>query len=122
MKINKPYIESKDGKVYLCANIEEDDKSKVLWYAVDSEYRDYVTAEKVDAFVVNLLFYAMIKKEDIFWEGEMSEKLYYQLLEYWIPTIAREISEYHLVSLVGKTNNNIVGNPIAVGTGVSGGG
>lgn len=63
----------------------------------------------------------MINGYDIVSEGEMSEKLQYQLEEYWIPTLSKCIDGYCNIRIDAPLNNSRLSNAGAVGTGISGG-
>lgn len=52
--------------------------SDELWYSISKEYRSFVT-DLLDGCLVALLIPAMVRGEDIFLEGSVSERLYYNL-------------------------------------------
>ena len=53
-----------------------DSQNNNLWFSVKKEYADYLCEERSNAFVVALLWYAMITESDICFETPMSKKLY----------------------------------------------
>ena len=88
---------------------------------MDSEYGEYLTWERSDAFVVALLYYAMIKQRDIEWETPCSEQLIYQLSTYFIPVYARELAFMNEIELIGPTTTELLPSENGVATGMSNG-
>lgn len=94
---------------------------KVANFDVDSTYAEYLDDEVCDAFLINLLLFAMGNGYDIKCDAPVSAELLFNLRTYFLPILNKETSgKAHLV--------NIEANPlvrethaIAVGTGVSGG-
>lgn len=120
--IGKPYLDQVGGKTRCCATVQIDNKdTQLLWVEVDSDISKYLAFERADAFIVDLLYYAMINGYDIVSEGEMSEKLHYQLEEYWIPTLSKCIDGYCNIRIDAPLNNSRLSNAGAIGTGISGG-
>lgn len=68
-----------------------------LWYETEQKYKEHFSDDRVEAFLVNLLMYAMQHGYSIKCEAPVSEKLYYQLTEYLIPTISSNVKEYQNV-------------------------
>lgn len=121
--IGKPYIEKEiEGKVKLKVDIRIGKKRPyVLWYEVDEEYSDYLCKERSDAFVITLLLYAMKNKMDIYCEEVMTERLYYQITEYLIPSISNEIDEYDNITIHTKLTDELLSTNNSVGVALSGG-
>lgn len=120
--LSAPYITKNGDRARLCSDVNLHSENHQLWYETSLEYAKYFSQDRLDAFVVNLLLYAMQHKYAIKCEAPMSERLYYQLNEYLIPSISSNIAEYSSIKIeadliVGgvKTSNT------AVGTGLSGG-
>jgi hypothetical protein len=94
---------------------------KVANFDVDSTYAEYLDDEVCDAFLINLLLFAMGNGYDIKCDAPVSAELLFNLRTYFLPILNKETSgKAHLV--------NIEANPlvrethaIAVGTGISGG-
>jgi hypothetical protein len=55
-----------NGKVRLQAQFDVDGIEDVLWYETSEEYGPYMATERVDAFLVGLLWLAL-KKTNIYW-------------------------------------------------------
>ena len=122
IKITKPYLLEKDIYIYICTKLVlGTDEEYDLWYSIEKEYKDYISVEHADAFVVNLLFYAMEHKLDIECETKISEKLYYQLTEYWIPSITKNINKYNPIKIIAEVTDEKLPTAGAVGGSLSGG-
>jgi serine/threonine protein kinase len=94
-----------------------------LWYSIDKKYSRYLTTDKLDGFVVGLLSLAMELGEDIVVKGALSEKLFHNLSNYYIPILQLAIPSLKPVKIIPDslddgTKYHCEG---AVGTGFSGG-
>jgi hypothetical protein len=123
MLIHSPEISEKAEVAILQSNIEYGGKQEKLWYSVDRKYGQYLTSEKLDAFVVGILPLAMELGEDITVKGSISEKLYYNLTNYYMNIVhiampPRKVIKIIPDSLDDGKSYNCEG---AVGTGFSGG-
>ena len=121
LKIGKPEIVEKGSQSALQAVIYEGERSKVLEYCVDKKYEKYLTWERSDAFVVALLYYAMIKNIDIEWETPCNAQLIYQLKTYFIPVYAHEFSFIHRIELRGDVSYDVLSCENGVAAGFSNG-
>ncbi len=122
--INKPEITSgyDENHKRLSAKIEGDNFVKDLYYEVEKEYEKYLCYERGDAFLIGLLYFAMINGYDMEIKVPISEKLYYQLTEQYIPTICKYAPEqFKKIKIVAKLDNKPIVNAGAVGTSASGG-
>lgn len=120
--IGKPYVKKENGKARLYSDIKLSGQLiDSFWYEVEERYIEYLCYERTDAFVVNLLLYAMEHDYDIVCEQVMSERLYYQMTEYLIPCIAQNISKYHHINIIAERTAEKLENAGAVGTALSGG-
>ena len=61
-----------------------------LWFAVPSEYGKYLCFERSNAFVIALLWYAMVTGSDISFEAPISRRLYNGLTEKLIPALSAD--------------------------------
>lgn len=131
LHIGKIFIKKNDSKLFngsvkLCSEItmllNEKKLKKVCYFEFDSKYERFLCYENSDAFVIGLLITAMENGLDIEFETPLSEKLYYQLTNYYIPMLSKYNRNYslHCINLIGKTNNFYFKNE-AVATGCSGG-
>lgn len=120
IKIGKPYVAA-DGRVArLVANIDVDGQSRPLWIEVDAEYQKFLCSERSDGFVLGLLHYAMKKGHDIVSEAPMTDRLYQQLTEQFMPAFAKanNIKNIHIEAPVAEEVEH-PDDGIAVGTGCS---
>ena len=90
-----------------------------LWFAVPLEYKEYLCAERGDAFVVAMLWYAMITGSDIESEAPMSEKMVFHITRYLIPALCTEKNGYRRIKILGPTTDQPYKNIGGVGTGMS---
>lgn len=121
--INQPYIDTPSPSVVrLCSNIEYEGTSHNLWYETDAQWTEYLCTERADAFLVNLLLFAMERGANIICKCDISERLYYQFTEYLIPCISSHISKYQSIAIEGNLSSEKLPSANAFGTGVSGGG
>lgn len=109
------------GGERLCAKIQIENTQFEAWYETIPEYADSFCTERCDAFVVNFLLYAMEHHYDIQCETDMTERLYYQLTEYLIPSIAANIDRYKAINIHAHLAGDKMPCIGAVGTGLSGG-
>lgn len=61
-----------------------------LWFSAPSQYAEYLSTERSNAFVIAMLWYAMITGSDIRFEAPMSRKLYDGLTQKLIPALMPE--------------------------------
>ena len=88
-----------------------------LWFRVPAEYGKYLPTERSDAFVVAMLWYAMLTGSDIEFEVPMSRRLYEGLTEKLLPTLAENGAAR--IRLVGPVSDTAMPCAGAVGTGMS---
>lgn len=120
--INQPYIDTPSPSVVrLCSNIEYEGTSHNIWYETDAQWTEYLCTERADAFLVNLLLFAMERGANIICKCDISERLYYQFTEYLIPCISSHISKYQSIAIEGNLSSEKLPSANAFGTGVSGG-
>lgn len=87
--IKKPYVYHIAGdKVRLAAQIADGNGEKELYFEVEEKYGSYLVEENTDAFVFSLLYYCMHNQQNIVCEAPMTERLYYQLTNYFIPIMS----------------------------------
>lgn len=109
-------------KVRLCARCRIDNFiDEIVWYEVDKEWGQYLCYERADAFVLNFLMYAMKNKLDIVSMAPVSEKLYYQLATYFVPSIAKWVKGYESIKITAPLDSKKINTENAVATACSGG-
>jgi hypothetical protein len=122
MKISKPTLREEADCVKIQVAVETAHGQEILWYAVDKRYRDYLTPERSDGFVVALLPLALKLGEDIHVEGVLSEKLYYNLSHYYVHVLAKSAVEFKEINICPEsTDGSALANEGGVLTGFSAG-
>lgn len=118
LKLSSMFIEQLEDKVRICSNIKTDSIEYKLWYEIDEKYKEYVLMERLDAFLVAILPYAIKRELDIIVEGKVSERLYYQLNTYLIPMLCNELGK-KVINIEVELDSKSYGKGNAVGTGIS---
>ena len=91
-----------------------------LWFGVPIEYKKYLCAERDDAFLVAMLWYAMVTGSDIECKAPISEKMAFGIKYHLIPALMKEEKGYnHHINLLCETTDSPYPNEAAVGTGMS---
>jgi hypothetical protein len=91
MKISNLRVEERgnEATAYLVADVEcSFSKSKELWFSVDKQYKDWLTDDVYDAFLVAAIWPAMFYNENVEIKGKVSAKLLYNVKNY-IPSIVQ---------------------------------
>lgn len=91
-----------------------------LWFAVPTEYKSYLCAERGDAFVVAMLWYAMVTESDIICEAPISHKMLFSIRYHLIPALMKSEKGFHRhINIQASTTKDAYPNAQAVGTGMS---
>lgn len=91
-----------------------------LWFSVPKEYKDYLCAERADAFVVAMIWYAMTTKSDIESIAPISTKLAFGIQELLIPALMKPEKGFDSqIHLIAPTSDLRCGDGKSVGTGMS---
>ncbi|MCL2819367.1 MAG: hypothetical protein FWD38_00825 [Oscillospiraceae bacterium] len=120
VQIGEPKICKENERTRMSASIEYENNKAGVWFEVDDEFGEFFTSERIDAYVLSLLPWAMMKakktKQSIILKSEypISEKLWHQLTNYYIPILSRSISYY--APIVIETEK--VKNTLTLGKGV----
>lgn len=100
--------------------VEWSQEDSGLWFAVPKEYKQHLCAERGDAFVTAMIWYAMVTESDIECEVPVSKSMAFQINNYLIPALMKEEKGYsHRIKLVCPTTEEPYPNAGAVGTGMS---
>lgn len=121
MIIGMPYTETTHNQVRLCAPVTIQGKTEKAWFSVESEYAEYLTEDRADAFLVGFLTTAMRLGEDILCEAPITKRLHYQLTTYLIPTMAANMEIYHPIHIHAPLTDAPLPCEKAVATGWTGG-
>ena len=149
IRIGKPFIERDRDKAYLKAPIDitadtaagytsgikslpncfwlvDDDyppknwdSGGTMWFSVEEKYARYLCDSRSDAFVVALLWYALITGSDISFEAPVSKRLYKGITEVLMPEL--EKAGTPAISLLGPLSSEPVRCEGGTGTGMTGG-
>ena len=122
MKIHRPELINDGENVKIQCYFEYAEGSDFLWYSLDKKYSKYLVTEKLDGFLIGLLIFAMKKGEDIYLDWPVSEKLFFNLSNYYIKILAITTS-LKPVKIYPSSLDNGTSYPSenAVATGFSGG-
>ena len=52
IRLEKPYLRKEENRVFLCAPITLEGKRQEAWFSTEPEYGQYLTDDRLDAFVV----------------------------------------------------------------------
>lgn len=99
IKINKPWIESKNGKARCYCDILIDNVKKNIWFEVDEKYGKYLVDDRIDAYVIGLLNYAMRENHDIVSDFAITEELMYNINTILVPSIFKYSKSLHKIKI-----------------------
>lgn len=119
--IEAPYLRTEGSKTVLYAPITLNGQKQLAWFATEEENSRYLTDDRLDAFVVGFLTTAMRQGEDIVCDAPLTRRLYYQLTQYMIPTMAANMGIYHPITIHAPVTDEPLPCEGAVGTGWTGG-
>lgn len=118
--ISLPYITEDINSAKMIVDISGDGIAKYSAYiSVNLKYKQFFSSEVSDYVLVCLLLYCMKNKFDLHFEGDLSEDLFYNIKEYLIPAISKNISIYSNIEISCRNLVNIKFNGNHVGTGLS---
>lgn len=90
----------------LCIDVDYKGKISTLWYEVDNKYSKYLCTELADSFLVVLLLFAMKENENIIIEDvPVSEILLFNIKNYLMPTLTKNIKKYKFINIEANTSN-----------------
>lgn len=116
--IHQPVVSVHGDKARLSAVIEEGELKKTLWYEVEARYADSLNTRS-DAFVVALLYWAMLYHQDITCDAPLTTQLHFQLQEVLMPLLASKSTHFKAVSIHAPLTSEPMKTQGAVGTGCS---
>lgn len=120
IEVFDPYIrEVENGAVRLEVQIAIDGISKNLWVEVENKYKDFLSFERCDAYVIALLPFAMRNGHDIKCHTPMSGDLHYQLTTYLIKALALNSPRMYETKIISAIDESSLPCFGAVGTGIS---
>lgn len=122
MKISNPQITQSSEIIKLSVFVESEKLGvKELWFSVPIKYGDYLCKDRLDGFLVGMLFSAMQNGEDIHVLGCISEKLLFNLNNYAVPLILAFSSSCKKIKITAEETSSTPFEGKGIGTGFSGG-
>lgn len=122
MKLHGIKLEVINNQSTLSVQIDSESiEESVLWFSVEKQYEQHISADRYDPFLVGLVYSAMKFGEDIVIEGTVSKKLLHNLNQYVIPLIQSYSPDTKKITITAThvSSENFDGS--GVGTGFSGG-
>jgi hypothetical protein len=117
--IGKPYLKPLHDKTRLCAELSWSGRRRTLWFEVDREYEPFLCTERVDAFLVALLPFAMLERYNIISEAPLSAILSYQIKSILIPSLTGNIPQFHPIEIEAECDGKVLDSARGVATGLS---
>lgn len=105
----------------ISAKFKSQGETDELWYKVPVRYKDSILIERLDAFLVGLLFLGLKTGQDIKLEAPISERLFYNISHYLINVLCFANSDFQKITLIAdqfdatRLNDNNAGT----GTGLT---
>jgi len=123
MIIRTPEVIEDGHKVIVRTLVDYKNRQEKVWFSVYSENKEWLTPETQDAFVLALLLLAMKEKEDLYIEGAMSEKLFYNVVNHYMPIIISCIPSLSRIRIIPEELRSTIYAQTkgGVATGFSGG-
>lgn len=118
IRVSKVYTEATGTLVRLYADYEVDGVCGQLWYEVEAEFAQYLSAECGDSFFVVLVLLAHTRGQDIVFESTVSRRLHYGVTEVLLPAL-RIISPDSPVIAVNVEKKDFSFSPLGIGTALS---
>jgi hypothetical protein len=88
MKISNLRAKRKGVNTELSVKIERSNTgTEKLWFSVPDRFSEYFSTDRMDGFLVGMLFPAMVSGEDISLEGRVSRKLLFNINNHVIPLL-----------------------------------
>lgn len=97
-----PVLESVNEKIIISSKYTVDGKPHTLWYKFPDRYKQYLVVERLDAFVVGLLFLGLKTGKDIHLKGPVSQRLYYTLNHYLIEILCAANPAYRKIRIIAE--------------------
>ena len=121
LRLGRPYLRSGNTGIRLCCDVSFRGEIKTVWFEVEKEWAQYLTDDRADAFVALYLPTAMREGAEIVSEAPVSRRLLYQINQYLIPVLSRNIEIYRKTCLKAEPADRIPVCTGAVAAGWTGG-
>ena len=104
----------------ISCKIEINQKTVELWYDFPIEIENYLMVERLDAFLVGILFLALKEGDDIELNAPVSQQLYYNITHYLIDALCLANPEFKRIKIIAKKlDNHNYNMSNSAGTGMS---
>lgn len=113
--ITTPYIENYGKKSRCICNIYVDREIRTVWFEVDAKYEQYLVTERADAYVIGLLHWCMLNKQDIKCEVPVTEELLYNIKTILVPSLAKYAKDLQSINIMADVAPVLGGNEIGTG-------
>lgn len=120
-KVWKEFANKSHYYTYIKENYKLEDNYIIIWYKVKKNLEKYLCEDRNDAFLVAILYYAMITGQDIECGKKISDKLLFNLNYILIPTLCNEQTGFKRIYIKADTTNKIYNEEKKVATGMSNG-
>lgn len=117
--IESIYLKETKNTTLLTADLLFETRKNTCWFEYPKEYTQYLCTERCDAFIIALLPYAMKHQYDIYSNVPISERLLYQIQNYYIPTLSKYQEDFFDITVHCITDGKNLNQFKAVGTGLS---
>ncbi|MBO7361030.1 MAG: hypothetical protein J6V48_07865 [Clostridia bacterium] len=121
IRLSAPVKVASYAGVRVCSEYSCGGETGTVWFETGERHAEYLTADRLDAFVAVFLPRAMREGFDILCEAPVSRSLIYQIGHYLIPTLSRNIGEYSNIRLIASPADDLTQGRGAVVTGWTGG-
>lgn len=121
IEVGLPYITSGEEQSRIQALLTTDGVEFLLWFEVDREHEQFLCADRSDAFLVLLLYYALVNGHDLRFEGRISDQLYYNVVYYVVDALCMKDSSMSRIDIACETTSVVVEGLQGAATGYSGG-
>ena len=102
--IHPPHIsKTDDGLCRLSADFDFGERREEMWLEVPVEYASWLCADRCDAFLVAVIYFALLNNEDIVCKAPVSEELLYKLREYLINGLLKADATLKKITITAKT-------------------
>lgn len=119
MKIGQPSLSVQNGRARITSVITFGDNVKELWFEVEGEYGRYLCYERSDAYLIGLLWIAMVNHYDIECEAPVTGELLHQVETVLIPSLVKNSGLMRKPKITCPIEPEPLPNAGAVGTGMS---
>ncbi len=122
MRLSNLRIERRDGMSFLTCDMEAKFTDvKKVWYSVHQEHEDWLNIDVYDSFLIAALYPAMYYNEEITVNGNVSERLYFNIKNYVQDIIRAFHPEFRKTKVTVLGYSNPKQEAKNVGTGFSAG-